>query len=101
MRSADISEEMFREMSAECEEKRSAYEDRLKELKGRMAAEEGNKRNAEEFSRLIDQHLTLQSLDKELLNKLIEKITVSEEKVDGKKRMTLRIFYKSVGDCTF
>ena len=92
---------MFREMSAGCEEKRSAYEDRLNELNGRMAAEEGNKRNAEEFSRLIDQHLTLQSLDKELLNKLIEKITVSEEKVDGKKRMTLRIFYKFVGDCTF
>ncbi|MGN1089035.1 MAG: recombinase family protein [Huintestinicola sp.] len=96
-----ISEEMFREMSAECEEKRSAYEVRLNELKGKMAAEEGNKRNAEEFSRLIDQHLTVQSLDKELLNKLIEKITVSEEKVDGKKRMTLRIFYKFVGDCTF
>lgn len=96
-----ISEDMFRDMSAECEEKGTTFEEKLNTLKSRMEAREGNERNAEEFYRLIDQYMTIQSLDKELLNKLIEKITVSEEKVDGKKRMTPKIFYKFVGDCTF
>lgn len=96
-----ISEEMFREMSDECEKKRTAFEDKLNALKGKMAAQQDNEKNAEEFSSLIDQCMTIDSLDKVLLNRLIEKITISEVKTENKRSLTIKVFYKFVGDCSF
>lgn len=96
-----ISEEMFREMSVECEEKRRGFEEKLDELKSKISAQEDNEKNAEEFSKLIEQYMVVESLDKELLNRLIEKITISEEKTDGNRQIKIRIFYRFVGDCSF
>lgn len=96
-----ISEEMFREMSAECEEKRRGLEKKLDDLKSKISVQEDNEKNADEFSKLIEQYIVVDTLDKELLNRLIEKITISEEKTDDNRRITIRIFYRFVGDCSF
>lgn len=97
-----IHDDMFREMSAECNDKRIAIEERISFLKSKMTEHTDRTNGVDEFTELIARYKSLDKLDKETLNRLVEKITVKEERNgEGKRRITIKIYYKFLGDCTF
>lgn len=93
-----ISDKKFKEISARCESEQDALTERLESIREELTADEGQKFDMERFAEVIGEYETIDSLDKELLNKLIEKIVVGERKTDGKSySQTITIHYRFIG----
>ena len=80
------------------EEEQASLEVTIKELEGKSSIADIQVNNAENFTRLIKDYASIKELDAALLNRLIEKVTVSEPKeINGEKVQEIKIYYKFIG----
>ena len=72
----------------------------MSKLKAKLSAEEENIANMERFIGVITEYESIDELDKELLNRLIERITVSDrvKRPDGSYDQTITIKYRFLGE---
>ncbi len=94
-----LSEERFIELSRRCEtelEEQKAKLERIKSIKLESVAADDN---IESYIALIKEFKDIFELDKVILHRLIDKITVSNKYVeDGVKKQDIKISYKFVGN---
>ena len=94
-----ISESRFIELSRRCEtelEEQKAKLERIKSIKLESAEAD---ENIENYIALIKEFKDIYELDKAVLHRLIDKITVSTKyEVDGVKKQDIKISYKFVGN---
>lgn len=90
---------LFEEMTAECEEKRQYYLTRKSQLEEKLESSTKVFEDSERFIRLLKQYDYITELSSELLNTLIEKITVGEKTYvePNKVVQKVKIYYKFVG----
>lgn len=93
-----ISERNYQMMTKKYEEEQASLEVTIKELEGKSSIADIQVNNAENFTRLIKDYASIKELDAALLNRLIEKVTVSEPKeINGEKVQEIKIYYKFIG----
>lgn len=93
-----ISDKKFKELSAKCEAEQDRLTLELSELREKNACEAEPERNVDRFMVAISRYESIQSLDKELLNRLIDRITVSDRiKTEDGYTQKITIFYKFIG----
>ena len=95
-----ISNDKFKEYSEKINSEIKSVEERLSKLKAKLSAEEENIANMERFIGVITEYESIDELDKELLNRLIERITVSDrvKRPDGSYDQTITIKYRFLGE---
>ena len=72
---------------------------RLSEVNAEMQEQNDKETNVEQFTDLISQYDKVMELDEELLNRLIDKIVVSDRiKVDDGYYQKVSIHYKFIGE---
>jgi len=72
---------------------------RLKSLEGKLAEYRKVQDDVREWAALMRQYRDADTLDRDMLLKLVDRIEVGEaDTVDGKKEREIRIYYKFVGD---
>lgn len=93
-----LSDKKFKELSAKCEAEQDRLALELSELQARNACEIESENNVDKFMSVISRYETIQSLDKELLNRLIDRIVVSDKvKTEDGYTQKITIFYKFIG----
>ena len=93
-----ISDKKFKELSARCEEEQEQLKERLEQLQEKYQAENEQAFNVERFVDIISEYETIDTLDKELVNKLIDKIVVGDRvKSDEGTTQTITIYYRFIG----
>ena len=93
-----ISDKKFKEMSARCESEQEELSERLEQLQEKLRAGSEKAFNLERFVDLIGEYERIETLDKELLNLLIDKIVVSDRVKEGKAfTRTITVYYRFVG----
>lgn len=93
-----ISESKFRLMSRKVEERQEQNAGEIKKLEEQLAGSASDVQGIELFAEELAGAVEIRELSSELLNRLIEKIEISESHTeDGGKVQRVRIFYKSVG----
>jgi hypothetical protein len=94
-----LSDVKFKELSGRCEEEQIKIKARLSELKEQAGQQTENENNVSKFIQEIKRYSDVEALDKEILNRLIDKIVVSDRIRENDKQMQqVRIFYKFLGD---
>lgn len=94
-----LSEKKFKDLSGKCEMEQEKLNARLSELNAEMQEQKDKDTNVEQFTDLISQYDKVMELDKELLNRLIDKIVVSDRiKVDDGYYQKVSIHYKFIGE---
>lgn len=96
-----ISENKFKELSERCENDQIRLTERLNKLKNEAANAEQQEDNIDTFIELVKEYSNIDRLDKEILNKLIEKITVGDRTKfeDGTVSQNVTIYYRFLGSC--
>ena len=91
---------LFEEMTADCEEKRNLLFARKRQLEEELESSNKVFEGSEKFIKLLKGYNYLTELTSQVLNTLIEKITVGEkEYVEPKKTVQkVKIYYKFVGN---
>ena len=93
-----ISEAKFKMLSVRIEERQTKIIAEIKRLEQQIEGANADAEAVELFSDQLAEATKIKELSSELLNRLIEKIEVSEKKcVDGETTQTVRIYYKFVG----
>ena len=93
-----ISDKKFKEMSARCESEQEELSERLEQLEEKLRAGNEKAFDLERFVDLISEYERIETLDKELLNLLIDKIVVSDRVKEGKSfTQTITVYYRFVG----
>lgn len=93
-----ISDKRFKEMSNKCEDEQQKLSIRLEELKEHLNQQTEIKVNISSFVETIKQYTDVKSLDKELLNRLIDKIVIGDKvKNDNGYTQRITIYYKFLG----
>lgn len=93
-----IPEDICMELLRKYQSERTDKTEQLRTLKQRMEDTQATQNNVQEWIDLIRQHRNIESLDREMLLRLIDKIEVGEQHiVDGQKEREIRIHYKFVG----
>lgn len=92
-----ISAERYSLMAASLEAEETKLKNRMTELQATLAQQAQQSKSAKEFADLIEQYAPVKELDEVLLNTLIEKIVVYENKDDGQKSMPIEIYYRFIG----
>ena len=94
-----LSDNRFRELSARCEDEQAKLKTRLEELKSQVDQQEETENNVSRFVDEAKRYTNIKELDREILNRLIDKIVVSDSVTEnGVKTQKIRIFYKFLGD---
>lgn len=90
---------LFEEMATECEEKRKCYLTRKSQLEEELESATKVYEESEKFVGLLKKHGQISGLTSEMLNTLIEKITVGEKTYiePNKVVQKVKIYYKFVG----
>ena len=99
-RNADkISERNFALVSGKYEDEQWRLQRRIDEIDKQLGDDTDAKRNAERFVTAIQNYKDLIDLDAELLNRLIDKITIGQAYLDENEELQqeITIFYKFVG----
>lgn len=99
-RAADkISERNYTLVSGKHEDEQWKLGRRIEEIEKRLATDDDAKRNAERFVSAIQNYKDLLTLDAELLNRLIEKVTIGQPTLDedGELQQEITIYYKFIG----
>ena len=98
-----ISVDLFSTMSKRFETEKCKAEERISILEAEIKKERESEENAASFVNLLDQFDTVEELDTEIINRLIDKITVGEraEDEDGNIRQTITIYYRFLGESVF
>ncbi|MDL2287381.1 DUF4368 domain-containing protein [Eubacteriales bacterium OttesenSCG-928-G02] len=93
-----ITDERFVTMSSGYEVEQAAIKQSVGELQTQMNAKRSQTDNAERFLRTISRYTDIQSLDRGILNELIDKIKVHTGEGKGKKRrQRIEIFWRFLG----
>jgi len=99
MASERISERNYEMMSHKYEAEQISLQKRINEIEAKMAEKVEKKDNIRQYTRLIKEYAGIKELDAALLNRLIEKIIVTEpEEINGEKVQEIRIYYKFIGN---
>ena len=94
-----ISDSKFKELSSRCEDEQIKIKVRLSELNEQAGQQIENENNVSKFIQEINRFSDVNELDKEILNRLIDKIVVSDRvKENGTQMQQVRIIYKFLGD---
>ena len=98
--SGDISAETFTPLANKIEAQRVDISDRLSTLAQTVEHTESKLSDINRWVGLIKEKSTIEEVDRDFLESLIEKIEISEKKVvDGVKTQDVKIYYKYVGQC--
>lgn len=93
-----LSDRKFKELSAKCEAEQDRLTLKLSELREQSDIEAESERNVDRFMALVGRYETIQFLDKELLNRLVDKITVSDKiKTEDGYTQKITVYYKFIG----
>ena len=93
-----ISEERFVELSRRCESELADEKAKLERINSITVSTIEAEKNIESYIALIREFKDISELDKEIVHRLIEKITVGNKyEADGVKKQDIRIYYKFVG----
>ena len=94
-----ISEQQFRLLSAHFEQEKKDYTEQIEKLKAMAENLEDSTGKAERLADEMAECAEIKELTTEIVNRLIEKIEVSEpQTINGEKVQNIRIFYKFVGE---
>jgi hypothetical protein len=94
-----ISEHNYALMSGKYQDEQYRLQKRIDEIDKRLGADSDAKKNAERFVNAIQNYKDLIKLDAELLNRLIEKVTIGQATLDenGEFLQEITIYYKFIG----
>ena len=93
-----LSEATFKVLIAKCEEERSRKVKRLEVLTSELDGAQQACDDAQKWADAIRMCLTVQELDRDIIDALIDHIEVGERAViDGKRHQDIRIYYRFVG----
>ena len=93
-----ISEERFRKMSESYESEQSALQSRIPELEERIKSYAEQTASTTNFLKLVHKYTRLDELTHEVAREFIEKVVVHKvERIDGKKHMSIEIYYNGIG----
>lgn len=94
-----ISEERFIELSHRCETELDEQKAKLERIKSITLESTAADENIERYIMLIEEFKNISELDKKIVHRLIDKITVGDKYfVDGVKKQDIMISYKFVGN---
>ena len=94
-----ISEQQFRLLSAHFEQEKKDYTEQIEKLKAMAENLEDSAGKAECLADEMAECAEIKELTTEIVNRLIEKIEVSEpQTINDEKVQNIRIFYKFVGE---
>jgi hypothetical protein len=95
-----ISEDTFTALLRKNEEKQQEDEQRLASLEKCSRKTATKEADIENWMRLVREYAAVEHIDRELLEGLIEKVEVSEERSKNRqKQQDIKIYYKFVGLC--
>lgn len=93
-----ITERNYQMMCHKYETEQTELQARIGEIESQMTEKAEKNDSIQQFTHLIKEYAGIKELDATLLNRLIDKITVTEPKeVDGEKVQEIRIYYKFIG----
>lgn len=94
-----LSEERFVELSRRCKAELEDEKAKLERIKSITVSTNEVEKNIESYIALIKEFKDISELDKEIVHRLIDKITVSNKyDADGVKKHDIKIYYKFVGE---
>ena len=95
-----LSEKKFKDMAAKMETEEEQLNDRLAELEQQIDEQTVAEQNVAQFIERIREYTEIKELNREILNRLIEKIVVSERVPDenGGFSQKIKIYYRFIGD---
>ncbi len=94
-----LSEERFIELSRRCEAELEDEKAKLERINSITVSTNEAEKNIESYIALIKEFKDISELDKEIVHRMIDKITVSNKYLaDGVRKQDIRIYYKFVGD---
>ncbi|EEG75296.1 recombinase family protein [[Clostridium] hylemonae] len=93
-----LSDARYLKLSSEYEREQEEISRLAVALEREVEAESGQIADVGRFLELVDKYIEIQELDAALLNELVSKIVVhSPEKIDGKKHITIEVYFTYVG----
>lgn len=93
-----LSEATFKVLIGKCEEERSQRAERLEALTSELCGAQRVCEDAQKWAGAIRSCLTVQELDRDTIDALIERIEVGERTfIDGRRHQDIRIYYRFVG----
>lgn len=99
MANGKISERNYEMMSHKYEAEQASLQNRIDEIESGMAEKVEKKENIRQYTSLIKEYAGIKELNVALLNRLIDKITVTEPKeIDGESVQEIRIYYRFIGN---
>ena len=94
-----ISDRNYGMMRHKYEAEQAALQKRIDEIEAKITEKVEKKDSIQQYTCLIKEYAGIKELDAALLNRLIDKITVTEPtEVDGEKVQEIRIYYKFIGN---
>ena len=94
-----ITERNYQMMCHKYEAEQTDLQARIDEIESQMDEKAETSDNIQRYTHLIKEYAGIKELDAALLNRMIEKITVTEPKeVDGEKVQEIKIYYKFIGN---
>ncbi|WP_294472020.1 recombinase family protein [uncultured Ruminococcus sp.] len=95
-----ISDKKFREMAEKCETEQNQLEARSAQLQQQLGEQSEAEQNVSRFLETIREYAEIRELDAELLNRMIDKIVVSDRVPDenGGFSQKIKIYYRFIGD---
>jgi DNA invertase Pin-like site-specific DNA recombinase/5'-deoxynucleotidase YfbR-like HD superfamily hydrolase len=96
--SESITERNYKMMLMKYQSEQEQLTKRIDEIQASLKEDDESIENVKSFTDIIKEYDGIEELTAPLLNKLINKITISERKeVDGKMEQTIKIYYNFVG----
>ena len=94
-----ISERNYTLVSGKYEDEQYKLQKRINEIEKQLGTDDDAKRNAERFVNAIQNYKDLIELDAEMLNRMIDKVTIGQPAFDenGELEQEVTIYYKFVG----
>ena len=96
---SNVPDWLFKKMMVSYETEREQLEITIAELSAELSQNENKSENLIEWVDILRKYVIMDSLDRSIITKLIERITVSEAYTvdDGSRQQDIKIFYKFVG----
>ncbi len=93
-----ISDRKFKELSSKCEADQDELRERLKMLQKRLKSLDASEYGVQQFIKIAERYETLTELDREVLNRMIESITVGDRIKNGAEtEQEICINYRFIG----
>lgn len=93
-----ISADMFSQLAEKTELQRAEIAEQVERLEQSNETATQKRNDIQNWIRLVKENLTVQEVDKNLLDALIERVEIGEKRIEnGVKTQDVRIFYRFVG----